>query len=88
MAFVLPLILVWRTHSKYLTKHDNYNLDFWISKLSFFEQPNVKHLSEMLVIYQTTNGVYYASINKDLSDLFGDASLDIAPTFSVRLITL
>ncbi|CDW72528.1 UNKNOWN [Stylonychia lemnae] len=45
IAFILPLILVTRTHN------------FWVSRLSYYEQPNVNHLNEALIVFQTTQGI-------------------------------
>eukprot|EP00347_Sterkiella_histriomuscorum_P022943 403336555 len=71
VAFVLPIILVTRTHN------------FWVRRSTYYEQPNINHLNEALVIFQTTTGTQYASVNKKIIDLY--TSNAASSSFSVIL---
>ncbi|TNV84409.1 hypothetical protein FGO68_gene16267 [Halteria grandinella] len=68
MAFIMPLILVIKTHN------------FWVTNLTTYEQPRVTHLNEIVVVYQTTNGIYQASLNAKV----GLRQQDITPSFNIK----
>lgn len=55
MAAILPLLLVVRTHN------------FWITDNFHYEQPEVTHLNEFLVVIQTQTETLKASTNEDLN---------------------
>ena len=56
-------------------------IDFWVTNLTFNEQPKVQHLNEIIVLYHTTDGVYQASMNPRIKDITEAA---ITPEFIVK----
>ena len=68
MAFIMPLILVIKTHN------------FWVTHLSTYEQPRVTHLNEIVLVFHTTNGIHQASLNAKV----GLRQADITPSFKIE----
>lgn len=72
MTIILPLILIIRTHSKCLSNNCA-NSDFWITDSFVYEQPNVTHLNEMIVVVYTTDRTYSFGTTSELNELLGTA---------------
>ena len=68
-ALALPLLLVRMTHSKLKTR-DLFFLDYWIDTITYYEQPNIKHMNEIMVYMYTDDGVFCFGSTKNLNDLF------------------
>lgn len=74
VAFLLPLILVAQTHN------------FWVNTATYFEQPNVTHLNEIVVFLYTDTNVYTFASTQALNDLLENSSEDassLSPSFQV-----
>ena len=73
-VFFLPLLLVRMTHN------------YWIDTQIYFEQPNIKHLNEVLVFVNTDDAVYSFGSTKNLNDLIDgsrEEATRLAPQFNV-----
>ena len=73
----------------------NFNIDYWVDTMAYFEQASVRHLNEILVFIYTDapddgsdSGVYTFGSTKSLNDLIAGSS-EVAtarsPQFEVRL---
>ena len=61
-------------------------LDYWIDTITYYEQPNIKHLNEIMVYMYTDDGVFSFGSTKNLNDLFDgsfEESTKISPQFTV-----
>jgi len=52
----------------------NFNTDYWVDTMTYFEQANVRHLNEILVSIYTDSGVYTFGSTKSLNDLIAGSS--------------
>ena len=71
-ALVFPLVLVTQTHN------------FWVDTATYFEQPSIKHLNELLVFVYTDRQVYAIASTQSLNDLIensNEKSSKLAPSF-------
>lgn len=75
IAFVLPLFIVVQTHN------------YWVDTMTYFEQPNVRHLNEILVFLQTDSQVYTFASTKSLNDLI-DGSSEVATVLAPEFMIL
>ena len=91
-VFVMPFVLVVRTHSKFkqciANSHFFLVLDYWVTEQYIYEQPTITHLNEMVAILYTNSKTYYVATTKDLNELVGNSE-DISPMIQVsRLLSL
>ncbi len=59
-----------------------YHLDFWVVETFHFEQPQVTHLNEMIVIVYTDEQTYYAGTTNELTKLLSE-SRNVASSIDV-----
>ncbi len=58
-------------------------VDFWVARSSFYEQPNVNHLNSVIVAIQTTQGVFYSSVDPRVSELLASDDHILPGSFEV-----
>lgn len=58
-------------------------IDFWILETFHFEQPQVTHLNEMVVIVYTDEQTYYAGTTNELTKLLSE-SRNVASSINVQ----
>jgi len=54
-----------------MTLASTYFLDFWMTETTYTEQPNVRHLNEMLVLLYTENQTYTFGTTENLNEMLG-----------------
>lgn len=84
VAFLLPLFLVVQTHSKCLSLLTL--PDYWVDTMTYFEQPDVRHMNEIIVWLYTDSKIYSFATTKSLNDYIdgsGEAGEELSPAFKV-----
>mmetsp|Transcript_45126 Transcript_45126/g.59827 ORF Transcript_45126/g.59827 Transcript_45126/m.59827 type:complete len:215 (+) Transcript_45126:35-679(+) len=71
ICIILPFLLVLRTHN------------FWVVDTFHYEQPQVNHLNEMIVIVYTSEETYYAGTTNELNKLLSE-SRSIAGSIDIQ----
>jgi len=73
-TLLLPLFLVTQTHN------------YWVETYTYSEQPNIKHMNEIMVFLYTDTDVYTFASTKNLNDLLdssGEHGNALSPEFTV-----
>ena len=88
VTIFLPLLLVVMTHSKLLFPifDISFHKDYWIDTMQYFEQPQVKHLNELIVYMYTDDGAYTFGSTKNLNNLIQGSTEDsstLSPQFTI-----